>query len=142
MASGDSAADKSVSGYVTNETITLSTTPTGSAYSWGISKPAGATARSDLSSSSSASPSFTPDVAGYWVVTCTVDSTTTYVIRVSVTQVAITTSYEAIRLSPKEDADVPTPALGCAMYWSATQDALAIKDSAGDVYTVDVTAVP
>lgn len=141
MTAPDTAVDKSVSGYVTNSQITLSTTPTGSSYSWAIAKPSGSTARAALSSATAEAPVFTPDVPGYYTVSVVVDSTTTYVIRISVTQTAITTSYEAIRLSPKADASVPAPALGVAMYYSSDQDALVIKDAAGDVYTVDLTAV-
>ncbi len=141
MGDGDTAVDKSVAGYITDEQVVLTTTPTGAAYSWGIAKPAGATSRSDLSSTTVAAPTFTPDVPGYYVLDCVVDSTTSYVIRVNVTQVAIVTSYEAIRLAPKADADVPTPATGCAIYWSSTQDAAALKKSDGTIHTFDLTAV-
>jgi hypothetical protein len=141
MGSGDSAADKSVSGYITNEAITLTTSPAGSTYAWALGKPSGSTARANLSAATGASVSFTPDIAGYYNVACTVDSVTTYLLRVSITQVAQTTSYEAIRFSPKSDASVPTPALGSVMYFSTTQNALAVKLADGSVHTVDLTAV-
>lgn len=142
MVSGDTAADKSVSGYVTNEAVTLSTTPTGSTYSWGISLPTGATARANISDSTAATPSFTPDRAGYYVVTCVVDSTTTYVIRISVTQVAITTSYEAIRFSPKAAASVPTPSVGEAAFVnSSDSNLLTRKNSSGALQALENRAL-
>lgn len=140
MVDGDTAVDKSISGLITNESIALSTVPTGSTYSWGISKPSGATARSDISSATDATPSFTPDVAGYWIVTCTVDSTTSYVIRISVTQTAVTTSYEAIRFSPKTAASVPAPTVGSAVYHDTTTGLLSRKIAGGAVKTIETRA--
>lgn len=142
MVEGDTDPDKSVAGYLLSEAIALSAFPApSSSASWGISKPSGATSRSDLSDSSSRTPSFTPDVAGYYVVTCTVDGVTAYVIRLAVAQVAITTPYEAIRLQPLEDEQVIAPTLGACLYWSATQNALAIKLPDDSVSTVNVTPV-
>lgn len=142
MTGGDTATDKAVSGYVCSEQITLSVTPSGSSYSWGLSKPAGATGRSDLNDATSASPVFTPDVAGYYVLTCLVDGATAYVLRAAVTHAAVTTAYEAIRFSPIADSRVAAPALGCCLFWSATQNALAVKLPDDSIATVGVTPVP
>src|SRR4051812_7778318 len=105
MLSGATAADNAVSGYITNERITLSISPTGTDYVWGQAIPAGsAIARSGLTADDTATTTFIPDAAGEYVVTCTVDSTTTYVIRISVTRTAVSTSSEALRLQIKTNA--------------------------------------
>lgn len=140
MTSGDTAADKSVSGYLTNEQITLATSPTGSSYSWGISKPSAATSRSDLNDDDVASVKFTPDAQGYYVITCTVDVSTTYVIRINVAAVGTATDLSILRLSPVTDAQVPTPATGASIYYSSTQGALSAKLTDGSVVTIDTTA--
>lgn len=137
-----SSADAVSTGYVTHERVTLSTNPTGTSYSWGMSAPIGsAVSRSALSSYDTASPTFIPDVAGVYVLTCTVDATT-YTLRVTATSTSFAQLVEAVRFSPKTDASVPTPAAGLTMYYSSDQTALCVKDSAGDVSTIDLTAVP
>src|SRR3990167_2773526 len=88
MTSGDTAADNTHTGYLVAEQVTLATYPTGASYSWGLAKPSGATVRSDLSATTGAGPVFTPDVAGYWTITCTVASTTAYVLRIAVVDAA------------------------------------------------------
>jgi hypothetical protein len=137
MLAGATSADNSVSGYITNEQITLSVTPTGSAYVWGLAKPSGSTARSVLSSSTGATPLVTPDVAGYYTVTCVVDSTTTYVLRISVAAVSITTIAQAFRCQPVANSTVPTPSTGESLYFSDDVDRLVVKTSAGVVREVD-----
>lgn len=136
-----STADDTNAGYLNQERITLTTLPTGTTYQWAMSKPVASGAVAKLSSDSAASVSFIPDVAGYYVITCTVDSTTFYVLRISVTDTVAATAREALRLQPKADAQIATPSSGVALYYSSTQDALAIKDSSGNVHTVDITAV-
>ena len=126
-------ADDATAGFITAEQVTCTTTPSGSAYDWALAKPAGSTARSALSDDDTASVSFTPDVAGYYVLTCTVDSTTAYVHRLAVTQVAASTSQEALRFSPKTDASIPTPGVGAAIFYSSDDSRLAAKTSAGTV---------
>jgi len=144
MVAGDTSADNSHSGYIAAEMVTLSVTPSGTSYSWGQSIPSGsATTRSALSSTTDASPTFTPDVAGEWVITCLVSGVTTYVLRLSVTAIATTTMAEAFRLQPVADGSVSAPAgTTLVLYNSATQGALAVKNSSGTIYTVDVTEVP
>lgn len=139
MAAGDTSADNAHAGYVTNERIVLTTNPTGTDYVWSIGGPSSTNvARSALSATTGASVTFTPDVSGVYVIVCTVDSTTTYVLRLSVENVAISQLVDAIRFSPKSDAAVPTPALGLTMYYSADQDALVVKDPAGDIFPVEL----
>ncbi len=139
MEAGDTSADAVVSGFVTGERIVLGTNPTGESYSWGLSVPsASAAARSGLSSATDAAPTFTPDVAGTYVVTCTVDGTTTYVMRIAVVAVAVTVANQALRFSPVADAAVPAPAIGITLYYSSDHTALVVKDSENNVYPVDL----
>lgn len=133
MVSGDTAATNTFAGFLTGEQITLSTTPTFASYSWSEAKPSAATSRSDLSAATGASVTFTPDVAGYYVITVVTNDGTTYTLTLSVTQVAQATTIEALRLSPKSDASVTAPVLGTAVYHSTDLDAPAAKDSAGTV---------
>lgn len=142
MLGAETSADKSVSGYVAGERITLSTTPTGTDYAWSIAQPSSSsTARSALSAETGASVTFTPDVGGTFMVTCIVDSTTTYVIRMTVQAATVSEPVEALRLSPRTDASVPAPAAGVTLYYSSTQGALCIKTTADAVFRVDLTAV-
>lgn len=138
MVDGDTAVDKSVSGYLRNEQITLSVTGSPASFSWGISKPSGATARSSLNDLDVASVTFTPDVTGYYVITCNIGSTT-YVIRIYVIDVALLSSIEGIRLAPVAAASIATPALGAVLFWNETTGLLSIKKTDGTVQTVDVT---
>jgi hypothetical protein len=134
------AVDNTQAGYVTNEQITLLTNPTGSSWSWGLAKPSGATSRSDLSGTTAAGPTFTPDVAGTWTITCTVDSSTVYTLRVTVTAVAVTSVANGHRFSPVANASIPTPALGETLFVSTT-DGLATKDTTGAVTGISASAV-
>lgn len=141
MVGGDTSANDVESGYITGEQIVLGANPTGTTYSWGQSLPVGSTpARSALSSSSSAAPTFTPDVAGEYVITCTVDGVTSYVIRLSVEAVTPAIATGAFRLLPRTNASVPTPTTGATLFYSSDEDAVCVKDTGGDVSTVDLTA--
>lgn len=141
MTSGDTSADNAWSGFITNERVLLTTNPTGTDYEWALVSPqASNIARSALSAETGSSVTFTPDVGGYYIITCTVDSATSYVLRVSVTSTAVSQLVEAIRFSPKTDSSVPTPVLGLTMYFSSDQDALVVKDSAGDIFPVELGA--
>lgn len=137
-----SSSDAVSTGYVLGEQIALTTNPTGSTYAWSTTIPNNsAPARSALSAASGASVTFVPDADGIYLVSCTVDGTTTYVIRVTVVNVAFSTVTQAIRLSPVEDNAVPAPAAGRTLYFSATQDAVVLKDASNRVFIVDVTEV-
>jgi len=133
MGDGDTAADQSVSGYVVGEKITLSTTGSPSSYSWGQATPSGSTSRADLSSFTSATPVFTPDVAGYYVITVTVDGSTAYVLRISVIDTAPVDVAQAHRYPPVADGSVPTPALGETHFYSSTGSRMKKKTAAGTV---------
>ena len=137
MLSGDTAADKVVTGYIVSESIALSTHPTGTAWSWGIAKPSGATVRSNLSATDTAAPSFVPDEEGYWVVTVTVDGTTTYVIRIAVLAVSQATITQAMRCSPVAEATVPAPPVGEALFFSEEKGRWCVKDSSDAVRDLD-----
>jgi len=139
MVAGDTAASNVRTGYVAAEQITLSTTPTGSTYVWGQAIPAGsAPVKSALSSTTDASPVFRPDVAGEYVVTCVVNGSTTYVIRLSVVSLVAAASVTAFHLLPIADASVPTPATGKTLYLNDA-GLLRLKLSNGTYQTVTVT---
>ena|SRR6478736_7449124 len=139
MVSG--SADNTQAGYLASEQITLSANPTASSYSWGISRPAGSSAaRSALSGDTDANVTFTPDLPGYWVITCTVDGTTSYVLRLTVTSLAVQTAAQCLRLSPVADAQVEAPAVGVAVFCGSDHgNALCVKNSADVVKVVTVT---
>lgn len=141
MTAGDTAADNTHAGYIVNEQITLSTTPTGTTYVWSLSKPSGATSRSDLSDSTSASVVFVPDFAGTWTVTCIVDGTTTYVLRLTATAVAITSVANAHRFSPVTDNAIPSPATGLTLYCSSdASNKMRLKNPSGTVLSLDAVS--
>lgn len=139
MVAGDTAVDNTTSGFVALEDVALSTTGTPTSRAWGLSKPSNSTRRCVLSSDSDASPTFTPDVGGYYVVTCVVDGTTVYILRVSVSAIGEVTTQTAIRLTPIANAAVPTPATGRTVYFSSDASALVEKRPDGTVHTIDVT---
>jgi len=142
MVSGDTSADNTSSGYITNEQITLTVTDASpSSIRWVQAIPSASSAsRSALDDDDVATVKFTPDVGGFYTITCVVDGTT-YVLRISVSAVAQNTLEGSLGLQPLTDAQVPTPSSGVNLYYSSTQSALAIKDSAGSISTIDVTAV-
>lgn len=137
-----STSDDVSSGYILNEQITLSLTVSGTTFLWGQSIPneAGAS-RAALDDPTKATPRFTPPASGVYVLTCLVDGTTTYVLRLSVTATAVTQAMQALRFSPVADTQVPAPALGRAVYFSSNQNALVAKAPNGDLFTFDMTPV-
>lgn len=135
MSSG--LADNTKAGFVVGEQITLSTLPTSTLYAWAQAIPAGsAPARSALSDDDVASPRFTPDVAGIYTLTCTVDGVTVYILRLSVTLRAAASVTDALRFSPIADASVAAPAVGRTLYFSSDANALVTKDPSGTVTPV------
>lgn len=136
----DTAADKTVSGYLSGEEITLSADPSGSDYTWGLSVPVGS-ARTTLTSATSANPRFTPDVSGYYVVTVTVDSATVYVMRLQSVNVGSVSTVGAVRVLQLTDDQVSAPPTGAALYYSTTQASLAIKRPDDSVETISTTVV-
>ncbi len=140
MVSGDTAADQVTSGFVALEEITLTTTGTPTSYVWGLSKPSGSTARTALSSTTAASPTFTPDVEGYFVVTCLLDGTTLYILRIAVADDASVTTVSTLKFLPIADSLVPVPATGRTVYYSSTQSALVEKRPDNTVHVITVVA--
>lgn len=139
MVSGDTAVDNTTSGFITLEEITLATTGNPTSYEWGIARPYSSTSACLLSSSTGASPSFTPDVEGYYTVVCVVDGVTTYVLRIAVLSVASISTLTTLRFLPVADSQVPTPATGVTVYYSSTQSALVEKKTDGTVHTVTIS---
>jgi hypothetical protein len=133
MDAGDTSADKSLGGYLSRETITLSVTPSGSTYSWALAKPTTSGVTCALRGATTDSPSFTPDVEGYYVVTCLVDGETSYVFRAAVASVSAVSSLTALRFMPAADDTIPTPAVGATLFYSSDLDSLAYKLPNGTV---------
>jgi hypothetical protein len=135
-----SSSDDVTSGYVVNEKVVLTTNPTGTNYSWAISLPSGSSpVRAGLSGDTGSSVTFKPDVGGIYTIVCTVDGTTTYTLRVTVVDVVLMTPLEALRLAPVADASIPAPpATVLALYNSIEQSGLVVKDSAGDIFPVEL----
>lgn len=141
MTSGDTAVDNTRAGYIAGEQITLSVTPSSTTYQWGFSKPSGATNRSDLSDDTIASPVFVPDVAGTWLVTCVVDGGTTYILRMTVTAVAITSVANAHRFSPVTNNSVPAPAAGLTLFCSSdASNEFRVKNASGTILSLDAAS--
>lgn len=120
MLAGDTAADKAIGGFVVGERVTLAITPSGAALSWGMAAPSGSTVRAIYDDPASATPTFVPDVPGFYVLSVVVDSTTTYVLRASVASIAMGTFTEAIRFGPVGRTAVPAPPLGAAIFYDST----------------------
>lgn len=134
MGAGDTSADNSVTGFVTREQIALTVTGTPSVVAWNLARPSASVAA--LSDFDDVSISFTPDVEGFYVITCVLDGTTSYVLRVSVTQVAHITTLSAVRFMPIPSASVPVPATGRTLFCSVEEDGLAVKLPDGTVEAV------
>lgn len=136
-----SGATATASDFLCGEAVELTASPTGTDYLWSLALPSGSNAaRVGFAGEDEDTASFTPDVSGTYTVTVTVDGTT-YTLALDASNIANTSQVEGLRLQPVADSRQPTPTTGAVLYWSSTQNALAIKDSAGDVFTVDVTAV-
>lgn len=136
MVAGDTSVDNSVTGFVTREPITLSVTGTPSAVAWAIARPSASVAPL---TTDTLSASFTPDTEGFYVLTAVVDGTTSYVLRISATQVAHITTLSATRFMPIPNASVPAPATGRTLFCSSEVGGLAVKLPNGTVLTVQVS---
>ena len=137
MVSGDTAVTQTVSGYVSSEQITLSTSPTGSTYAWTLSRPSGTTVRSDLNNEDIAAPKFTPEAEGSYLVTCTVDGSTVYTVQIGVLAASTSNAVQVLRLQPLKNASVATPSDDSVnVYNSYENAALSLKNDAGTVYEI------
>ncbi len=133
MVAGDTAADDQESDYVIKEKITLSTTPTGTDYQWSLTRPSTST-KAVLDSTSIASPVFTPDVDGVYLITVIVDSTTTFNLRATVLATSITNISQVLSYQPIKNASVPSPAGATLNMFNSNENAaMALKNSAGTV---------
>lgn len=132
------AVDKTATGFIVGQRATLGTSPAGSNYTWGLSRPSDSSARADLTDTSAATPSFLLEVAGVYIVTCTVDGTA-YTLTITVTEPAVATIRNAINFPAVADANVPTPVSGVTVYYSSEESALVQKDTSGVISIVDIT---
>lgn len=141
MTSGDTAVDKTATGYIRNERVTLGTYPlASSSYLWSLGLPSGSSAaKAALTDSTSSTPAFTPDIGGTYTIGVTVDGTTTYAMRLTALDTAASEPAEALRFTPRTDAQVGAPSAGVAVYYSSTQTSLSEKDSAGTVSKIATT---
>jgi hypothetical protein len=136
MTDGDTAPVNVVQGYVGGQLVTLATTPTGSTYQWALSCPntSSRTRPVALSDTQGAAPTFTPDVAGFYVVTCVVDGVTAYTLTLDVLTVVNPVSLLAILEQQVSDVAIPSPpGTALTIYNSEEQGGLAYKDSSGTV---------
>jgi hypothetical protein len=133
MVAGDTSVDKAVSGYLTRETIALTLTGSPTSARWSLAKPTTSGSITRLSETDELSTSFSPDVEGYYTVTCVIDDTTSYVLRVAVAQIAAVSTLTTVRLMPLADAQVPAPATGQTLFFSSDVESLVAKDSTGTV---------
>jgi len=135
MVSGDTAADNTASGYLTKERISLSVTG-GSTFVWSLSKPSASGSAVALQTPTAATSGFAPDADGYYVVTCLVDGTTLYVLRLAIADVSPVATMTALRFIPVANATVPAPAAGATLFYSIEEDALAQKLPNGTVSAI------
>lgn len=130
----NSGADVATTGFLINERITLSASPTGSGYLWALAAPNDSVpVYSALDDDSDEGPAFTPDVAGFYTVSVLVNGVTQYVLRITVTDVAVARQAQGINLLPLANAQVPTPQAGVTIYYSVELGAPAKKDTSGTV---------
>jgi len=129
-----STADATTSGFVSNEQVTLATSPAGAGYAWTIAIPsASSPAQSAIDDPTAASPKFLPDVPGLYLLQCVVDSATTYILRIAVVAAAVARQGEAINFLPMANSQVPTPLVGITVFNSSDLPGMAKKDTAGTV---------
>ncbi len=127
MVSGDTSPDNAVSNYLSRETITLSVTGGGSTFSWSLAKPTSSGVSCTLRDAATGTPSFTPDVQGYYVATCVVDGVTAYVLRIGVADVSPVSTLTAQRFLPVANATIPAPAAGATLFYSLEVGGMAFK---------------
>lgn len=133
LGSGDTSVDNSTFGYVTKEQISLGLTGSPTTALWSLSKPSNSGAACLIDNSTSLSPLFSPDVEGTYVITCVVDSSITYVLRIDIVNVSVVSVISAIHILPCQNSQIPVPRSGVTIFFSSDSDGLAIKLSDGSV---------
>lgn len=136
MVSGDTDIDKAVEGYLARERITLTVTGSPDAVLWGLSKPNSSGSVSGIDAPTDPTCTFSPDVEGYYVVTCLVDGETLYILRIAVVQVTSISTVGAFRLAPVAEVSVPAPASGATVFYSLDRHAVVAKASDGSITTL------
>lgn len=140
MVAVDTAPSNARAGYVTSEQIALSVTPLGTTYLWGQAVAVGsAPAKSAITDATSPAPAFRPDVAGEYVITCTVDGTTAYVLRCSVVSLVATSVVGAFHFLPIADGAVAPPSTGKTLYLEKGAERMSLKLPDGSIQRVTVT---
>ena len=139
LLAGDTLADKTVTGFITKEQVTLGVTGSPTTLLWTLSKPSNSGTACRLSNVSASSPVFTPDVEGNYVVTCTVDSITFYRLTMSIVSIANTSTISALRFLPMTHAQVPAPRSGSTLFFSSELSKLAIKLPDDSVAGIETT---
>jgi hypothetical protein len=139
MVDGDTSPVNVVAGYVSGQVVTLSVVPTGSAYQWTLSNPSTSsrTRPPAISDIQGATPTFTPDVGGFYILTCIVDGVTSYTITLDVLDVAQPVNIPALLAQEVSDVAIPSPpGAALTLYNSQEQGGLATKNSSGAVATL------
>ncbi len=137
LSSGDTTEDHSVSGFVTKEQISLGLTGSPLIALWSLSKPTTSGSSCQLTSESSLTTKFTPDTEGIYTLSCLVDGTTQYVLRISALRVSTISTISAIHLLPCANSQIPTPQSGVILFYSSDSEKVSIKLSDGT--TEDIT---
>lgn len=136
LAAGDTVVDNSVSGYVSKEQISLGLTGTPTTALWSISKPNTSGSSCQIDDDTSLRPKFSPNAEGIYVISCLVDGITTYVLRIYVVSVAVTTSISAIHFLPCSNAQIPTPRSGVTQFFSSDSGVMSQKLTDGTVIPI------
>lgn len=132
---GTSALPAIQTGAVTGAQCTASiATATPTTFAWTLAVPPGSGAT--LSSASTSSVTFTPDVAGDYNLRCIGDATT-YLLALAIVKVAATAFTGPLSPAYLAPASVATPSFGVALFCDSTNSgALSFKDTSGAVKTV------
>jgi hypothetical protein len=140
MVAGDTAVDNTRVGYLVGEQVTLSVTPAGSIFSWGLAKPGGATVRSDLNATNLPSVVLVPDIEGFWTITATVDSTINYVLRLDIADQTPNSLTGALRFLERTGASIVVGPSGETMFFDSTLTRYRSKQSNGTIRDIDAGA--
>lgn len=136
LGASEALPDNSVSDFVSKEQISLGLSGSPTSATWSLSKPSRSGSACALDDDTSLRPKFSPDVDGIYVVSCLVDESTTYVLRISVAQTAIINTISCLHFLPCANSQIPTPSSGVNLFYSSDSDSLAQKRSDGTVQEI------